>query len=130
VPWLGSRKELGIVDPGRIGDGHVQTYPDPTDGSERSARAIAQGVALAAVLDARVTALMATPAIPPIMLEDLAAPVHNEVLEQNAKDYAARSLALQPRRRPQPGFTARQSTSSMSSLGKSSSKPPSRRDAI
>ena len=66
----------------------------PTDGSERSARAVTQGIALAAVLDARVTALMATPAIPPIILEGLAAPLHNEVLEQNAKDYATRSLAV------------------------------------
>ncbi len=60
----------------------------PTDGSERSARAIAQGIALAALLNARVTALMATPPIPPIVLEGLAA------LEQNAKDYAAQSLAV------------------------------------
>jgi nucleotide-binding universal stress UspA family protein len=66
----------------------------PTDGSERSARAIAQGIALAALLHARVTALMATPPIPPIVLEGLAAPVHNEELEQNAKDYATRSLAV------------------------------------
>ena len=66
----------------------------PTDGSERSARAIAQGIALAALLNARVTALMATPPIPPIVLEGLAAPVHNEALEQNAKDYAAQSLAV------------------------------------
>jgi nucleotide-binding universal stress UspA family protein len=66
----------------------------PTDGSERSARAIAQGVAVAALLNARVTALMATPPIPPILLEGLAGPVHNEELEQNAKDYATRSLAV------------------------------------
>ena len=66
----------------------------PTDGSERSARAITQGVALAAQLEARVTALMATPPIPPIVLEGLAAPIHNEELEQNAKDYATRSLAV------------------------------------
>jgi nucleotide-binding universal stress UspA family protein len=66
----------------------------PTDGSERSARAIAQGIALAALLKARVTAFMATPPIPPIVLEGLPAPVHNEELEQNAKDYATRSLAI------------------------------------
>jgi nucleotide-binding universal stress UspA family protein len=66
----------------------------PTDGSERSARAIAQGVAVAALLNARVTALMATPPIPPILLEGLAGPVHTEELEQNAKDYATRSLAV------------------------------------
>ena len=66
----------------------------PTDGSERSARAITQGIALAALLKARVTAFMATPPIPPIVLEGLPAPVHNEELEQNAKDYATRSLAI------------------------------------
>lgn len=66
----------------------------PIDGSESSARAIAQGVGLAAVLKARVTALMATPPIPPFILERLAQPVYNEQLEQNAKDYAERSLAV------------------------------------
>ena len=66
----------------------------PTDGSERSARAITQGIALAALLKARVTAFMATPPIPPIVLEGLPAPVHNEELEQNAKDYATKSLAI------------------------------------
>lgn len=65
-----------------------------TDGSERSARAIAQGIALAALVKARVTALTVIPPIPPIVLEGLAAPVHNEELEQNAKDYAARALAV------------------------------------
>jgi nucleotide-binding universal stress UspA family protein len=66
----------------------------PTDGSGRSARAITEAIALAALLKARVTALMATPPIPPIVLEGLAAPVHNEELEQNAKDHATRSLAV------------------------------------
>ena len=42
----------------------------PTDGSERSARAIAQGVALAAAINGRVTALMATVPIPPVVLEE------------------------------------------------------------
>ena len=66
----------------------------PTDGSERSARAIAQGMALAAALKAKVTALMATMPIPPVVLEGLAAPVANEELEQNAKDYAMRCLGV------------------------------------
>jgi nucleotide-binding universal stress UspA family protein len=64
----------------------------PTDGSERSARAIAAGTALAAALRAKVTVLMATPPIPPIVLEGLAAPVRNEELEQNASDYAKTCL--------------------------------------
>jgi nucleotide-binding universal stress UspA family protein len=66
----------------------------PTDGSKRSARAITQGIALAALLKARVTALSAIPPIPPIVLEGLATPVQNEELEQNAQDYAIRSLAV------------------------------------
>lgn len=66
----------------------------PTDGSERSAQAIAQGMALAAALKARATALMATAPVPPIVLEGLPAPVSNEELEQNAKDYAMRCLAI------------------------------------
>jgi nucleotide-binding universal stress UspA family protein len=66
----------------------------PTDGSDRSARAITRGITLAALLGARVTVLTATPPIPPVVLEGLPAPVHNEELEQNAKDYAARSLAV------------------------------------
>ena len=81
-----------------------------TDGSERSARAITQAIALAALLKARVTAFMATPPIPPIVLEGLPAPVHNEELEQNAKDYATSRSRLQPRRRPRPEFLARLST--------------------
>ena len=44
----------------------------PTDGSERSARAIAQGMALAAAVKAKVTALMATAPIPRVVLEGLA----------------------------------------------------------
>jgi nucleotide-binding universal stress UspA family protein len=66
----------------------------PTDGSERSARAITQAIALAALLNAKVTAFMASPPIPPVVLEGLPVPVHNEELEQNAKDYATRSLAV------------------------------------
>jgi nucleotide-binding universal stress UspA family protein len=66
----------------------------PTDGTERSGRAITLGIALAKLLEAKATAVMTTPVIPPIMLEGLSRPVHNEQLEQNAKDYAARSLAV------------------------------------
>jgi nucleotide-binding universal stress UspA family protein len=47
---------------------------------------------LAAALKAKATVLMATPPIPPIVLEGLAAPVRNEELEQNARDYAKRCL--------------------------------------
>jgi nucleotide-binding universal stress UspA family protein len=64
----------------------------PTDGSERSARAIAAGLDLAAALGAKVTVLMAIPSIPPIVLEGMAAPVRNEELEQNAMDYAKTCL--------------------------------------
>lgn len=49
-------------------------------------------MALAAAGKARVTALMATAPIPPVVLEWLAAPIANEELEQNAKDYAMRCL--------------------------------------
>jgi nucleotide-binding universal stress UspA family protein len=66
----------------------------PTDGSEKSTRAITQGVALAALLKARVTAVVATPPNPPVVLEGLAAPVRNEELEQTNSTYAARSLAV------------------------------------
>jgi nucleotide-binding universal stress UspA family protein len=64
----------------------------PTDGSERSVRAIAAGMALAAALRAKVAALMATPPIPPIVLEGLSPPLRNEELEQNASDYAKKCL--------------------------------------
>jgi nucleotide-binding universal stress UspA family protein len=63
-----------------------------TDGSERSAHAMRAGMDLAATLRAKVTALMATQPIPPIVLEGLPAPVRNEELEQNASDYAKRCL--------------------------------------
>jgi nucleotide-binding universal stress UspA family protein len=66
----------------------------PTDGSERSARAVAVGVGLAAALKARVTAVMVIPPIPPVVLEGLPKPVHNEELEQSSKDYAERCLAV------------------------------------
>jgi nucleotide-binding universal stress UspA family protein len=64
----------------------------PTDGSERSARSIAAGLNLAAVLGAKVTVLVATPPIPPVALEGLSTPVRNQELEQNATDYAKRCL--------------------------------------
>ena len=66
----------------------------PTDGTERSQRAIAQGVRLAKVLKARVTALMVTWPVPPLVIEGIAAPIANEELEQNAKDYAVRCLSV------------------------------------
>jgi nucleotide-binding universal stress UspA family protein len=49
-------------------------------------------MALAAALQAKVTVLMATPPIPPIVLEGLTAPVRNEELEQNARDHAKKCL--------------------------------------
>jgi nucleotide-binding universal stress UspA family protein len=64
----------------------------PTDGSERSRRAVTAGMNLAAALRAKVTVLMATPPIPLVALEGLVAPVHNEELEQNARDYAKKCL--------------------------------------
>ena len=47
---------------------------------------------IAAALRAKVTVLMATPPIPLVALEGLVAPVRNEELEQNAKDYAKKCL--------------------------------------
>jgi nucleotide-binding universal stress UspA family protein len=49
-------------------------------------------MALAAALRAKVTVLVATPPIPPVVLEGLSRPVRNEQLEQNASDYAKRCL--------------------------------------
>jgi nucleotide-binding universal stress UspA family protein len=66
----------------------------PTDGTERSARAIAQGIALAKVLNATVTALTATSPVPPIVLEGLPSPIFNEELEQNTKEYAMKCLSV------------------------------------
>jgi nucleotide-binding universal stress UspA family protein len=43
-------------------------------------------------LRAKVTALMVTPPMPPIVLEGLVAPFHNEELEQNARDYCKKCL--------------------------------------
>ena len=58
-----------------------------TDGSERSERAIKLGVDLARTTGAKVTAVMATWPIPPIYVEGLGSTVHNEELEQNARDF-------------------------------------------
>jgi nucleotide-binding universal stress UspA family protein len=65
-----------------------------TDGSERSDRAIELGVDLARATGAKVTAVMATWPIPPIWVEGTGPAMHNEELEQNARDYAKRRLAI------------------------------------
>ena len=65
-----------------------------TDGSERSERAIRMGVDLARTTGARITAVMATWPIPEIYVEGLGRTVHNEELEQNARDFARRCLAV------------------------------------
>lgn len=65
-----------------------------TDGSDRSDRAIRLAVDLARTTGAKVTAVMATWPIPPIYVEGLGHTVHNEELEQNARDYARRCLEV------------------------------------
>lgn len=65
-----------------------------TDGSARSERAIRLGVDLARTSGAKVTAMMATWPIPPIYVEGTGRAVHNEELEQNARDFAKRCLAV------------------------------------
>ncbi len=65
-----------------------------TDGSERSERAIRLGVDLARATGAKLTAVMATWPVPPIYIEGTGGSVHNEELEQNARDFARRCLAV------------------------------------
>jgi nucleotide-binding universal stress UspA family protein len=68
-----------------------------TDGSDRSERAIRLGVDLAKATGAKVTAVMATWPVPPIDIEGLGNAVHNEVIEQNALEFAKRCLAVASR---------------------------------
>ena len=65
-----------------------------TDGSDRSERAIRLGVDLAKSSGAKVTAVMATWPVPPVYVEGTARAVRNEELEQNARDFARRCLAV------------------------------------
>jgi nucleotide-binding universal stress UspA family protein len=65
-----------------------------TDGSERSERAIRLGVDLARTTGARITAVMSTWPIPEIYVEGLGRTVHNEELEQNARNHAKRCLGV------------------------------------
>ena len=65
-----------------------------TDGSDRSERSIKLGVELARTTGAKVTAVMATWPIPPIYVEGAGSIVRNEELEQNARDFAKRCLAV------------------------------------
>ncbi len=65
-----------------------------TDGSDRSGRAIQLGIELARTAGAKVTAVMATWPIPPIDIEGADGTMRNEELEQNARDFAKRCLAV------------------------------------
>jgi nucleotide-binding universal stress UspA family protein len=101
----------------------------PTDGSERSRRAITTGMNLAAALRAKVIVLTATPAIPLVALEGLVAPVHNEELEQNATDYAKKCVDVGARLQLPPAPAARRYTRSTISPGRRSLRPLSGRAA-
>lgn len=65
-----------------------------TDGSDRSERAIRLAVDLARTAGASITAVMATWPIPPIYVQGAASTMRNEELEQNARDFAKRCLAV------------------------------------
>ena len=65
-----------------------------TDGSDRSERAMQLGIELARTTGAKVTAVMATWPIPPVDVEGAGSTMRNEELEQNARDFAKRCLAV------------------------------------
>lgn len=65
-----------------------------TDGSDRSERAIKLAVDVARTTGAKVTAVMVIWPTPPIYVEGLGHAVRNEELEQNARDFAKRCLAI------------------------------------
>ena len=65
-----------------------------TDGSDRSERAIRLGVDLAKAVGGRITALMTTWPAPPVYIEGMGTSLPNEELEENARRFAMRSLAV------------------------------------
>ena len=65
-----------------------------TDGSDRSERAIRLAVDLAKSTGARMTAVMATWPVPSVDVQGAGIAVRNEELEQNARDFARRCLAV------------------------------------
>ena len=65
-----------------------------TDGSERSERAIRLGIDLAKLMGAKVTAAMATWPVPSLDVDGGEMIIPNDQLEQNARDFAKRCLAV------------------------------------